>query len=237
VRAALWLGSYYYTVGDAEQALTHFEQARSHASDPGLRDQAVFWCEQARLTAGVEPLPPGEAAGRVGFYPVLRRIARVDRSILQGRRSDAETELTALEEEARRSGCAGIALARWGRLARLAGSARKAPGDLLPLAREAASLPERAFFDFALVEESGAQPSAARWTLQFGAFLERGNAELQEQELSLQGIVVRIDEASEKGKTWYRDHSGDFAGRAEADSAARAIRAELDLPLQIVPAP
>jgi hypothetical protein len=189
------------------------------------------------LGVGAEPLAPAVGAEGEGFYGVLRRLCRVDRSILQGRRSEAEGVLLALETSARQTGCAGLALARWGRLAQVAGSSRAAPRDLLPLARQAAALPERAFFDFSLVGESETPAAARRWSLQFGAFLERSNAELQEQELSLQGIPARIDIATEKEEVWYRVRFGDFARRAEADSAARAIRGRISVPLQIVQTP
>jgi hypothetical protein len=236
VRAALRLGSYYYTVGHADQALVYFERALSHARDPGLRAEAAFWCEQARLVAGAEPLAGGAGANSDGFYGVLRRLCRVDRAILQGHSAEAEPELVALEAEARNRGCAGLALARWGRLEQTSGSARK-PRDLLPLARAAAELPERAFFDFTLVQEASAAPTWKRWSVQFGAFLEKENAETLEQQLSLQGISARIESSEQKGETWHCVRSGEFLSRAQADSAAEAIRGHLDVPLQIVPIP
>jgi hypothetical protein len=237
VRAALRLGSYYYTVGHVDQALPYFERALAHARGPELRAEAAFWCEQARLMAGAEPLAWGSGGERRGFYGVLRRLCRVDRAILRGRTAEAEPDLESLETEARNTGCAGLALARWGRLEQTSGSSRSVLRDLLPLARAAAQLPERAFFDFSLVEEPPSIPTPARWSIQFGAFLEAENAELMERELSLQGISARIETSEEKGRTWNCVRYGDFLSRAEADSAAEAVRAHMDVPLQIVQAP
>jgi hypothetical protein len=59
VRAALWVGLYYYWAGEEETALEYFERARKHARTGELRQRADFWCDQARMRTGKEPLVEG----------------------------------------------------------------------------------------------------------------------------------------------------------------------------------
>ena len=67
VRAALWVGIYYYGAGEEESSLEYFERARRNARDPELLARAEFWCDQVRLRTGREPLPVRGGGARGGF--------------------------------------------------------------------------------------------------------------------------------------------------------------------------
>ncbi len=232
VRAALWVGLYYYGAGEEESALDYFERARSHAKDPELRSRAAFWCEQVRLLTGREPLSAAEEPDRPGFWGTLRQLARADRSIREGRRGEAEAQLLSLEGDARRAGLLGPDLARWGDVLGLPGAGRIDRRTLDPIARACFALPER----IRLGEEAPPpySPAPEVWSLQFGAFVDRDNAERLKDDLERRDLDVRIDEEDAGGRTWYRVRMGELSGRAPAESLAAGAARAAGIDCQIV---
>lgn len=231
VRAALWVGTYYYGAGEEEASLEYFERARRNARDPELLARAEFWCDQVRLRTGREPLAATGDGSRGGFR-TLQAMVRVDRSVREGRRGEAEAELLSIEGEARRAGLLGPYLARWGDLLRMPGSGRVNRAVLEPLLDVVADLPER--LRLALPAASAPAPAHESWSLQFGAFLEAENAEAQVRALQREGLDLRTDETVEDGRSWYRTRLGAFATRAAAESTAAGLDLPSTAPYQIV---
>ncbi len=198
VRAAIWVGLYYYGAGEDEAALGYFERARKYARDPELLGRSDFWCDQVRLRTGREPLSIDEvpAAGR---YRALQVLAHVDRSVREGRRSEAETYLLSIEGEARRAGLLGPYVARWGDLFRMPGTGRVNRSVLAPLIFACSGLPER--LRISAPADPVPQAAPELWAIQFGAFLDAGNAARQVEELRRRGLDVRVDETEEDGRT------------------------------------
>jgi hypothetical protein len=230
VRAALWVGLYYYGVGEEESSLEYFERARKNARTGDLRARAVFWCDQVRLRTGREPLPIEEEEG--GMFGALGKLTRVDRSVREGRRGEAENGLLALEGEARRAGLLGPCLARWGDVLRMPGSGRVDRGLLEPLDAACSGLPERLRMAARTDLPRSSEPEV--WSLQFGAFLDRENATRQADDLRRQGLDPRIDESEEEGRSWFRTRFGEVSTRAMAESLAAAARLPQGIPYQIV---
>jgi hypothetical protein len=220
IRAALWLGRYHYGAGAVEDALRYFEAARSAAADPELKAEAVFWCEQARLLAGREPLRSAGEESTQGYWSTLRSLVRVDRLVRQGRIDEAETSLEALQQETFRLGFCGLLLVRWGDVLRLRGSKPSEIADLRPLVETTCVLPERLHLERPLVGTADAQPLGELWSLEFGAHVDIEDAEAQREELRVKGLETRIDETGRTGRTVYQVRLGDFSSRAEVDSFA-----------------
>ena len=231
VRASLWVGTYYYGAGEEEAALEYFERARRNARDPELLSRAEFWCDQVRLRTGREPLAASEDGGRGGFR-TLQAMVRVDRSIREGRRGEAEAGLLAIEGDARRSGLLGPYLARWGDLLRMPGSGRVNRAVLEPLLDMGAGLPERLRLTLPAASPPAAAPES--WSIQFGAFLGTENAEAQVKALRRDGLEVRADASVEDGRTWYRTRLGAFSTRAAAESTAAGLKLPSGVTAQIV---
>jgi hypothetical protein len=239
VRSALWVGLYYYGAGEVERALVYFEKARAAAHEPDLVARAEFWCEQARLRAGREPLA-GKATDGAPPWNTLHGLNHVDRLLREGRRSEAETRLLGLEGEARRAGLLGLVLARWGDLLRAGGGTRVSQQVLVPMVRECSGLPEAlrmAGIPVAPEPASGAEASA--WAIQTGAFLDQDNARRQQEQVEALGLGLesRIEERAEEGETWYLVRAGRYASKEEADSAAAALLDSESIPHEIVPVP
>jgi tetratricopeptide (TPR) repeat protein len=231
VRAALWVGIYYYGAGEEESSLEYFERARHNARDPELVARAEFWCDQVRLRTGREPLPSEENRGR-GVFRALQALVRVDRSIREGRRSEAEAELLSIEGETRRAGLLGPYLARWGDLLRMPGSGRVNRAVLDPLLDAGAALPERLRLAVPAPIVSPASPEA--WSLQFGAFLDPENAAAQVREFRGKGLDLRTDETVEDGRAWFRTRFGRFTTRAAAESSEAGLGLPAGTPRGIV---
>ena len=238
VRAALWLGKRLYGLGREEQALAYFEEA-GRGADPVLRAEALFWAEQIHRLTGQEPLPAGDRPASGGYWDALRLLVLVDRSLARARPEEAESRLLSLEGSLRRHGLLGLDLARWGRLAQRGGGRRVDSGDLRPLLRETLALSER----LAYAPGPGApEPAAEVWSLQFGAFLERGNARELLDRLRGEGFDARIDGAIDEpteasaaeGMGGYAVRLGRFSTRAEADSAALSILERQAPPVRVV---
>jgi|GEM_PF-3039582 len=237
VRASLWLGLYSYGLNDRETALTHFERARSEAKDPELRARADFWCDQARLLTGREPLAGDAGLDGSSFWGILRRLTSVDRSIQLGRRGEAEQELLSLEGEARRAGLLGPQIARWGDVLRMPGPGGRTNADALSaLARATAELPERlqVFGSAHPAPTPPAQPEGEVWSVQFGAFLDQLNADALVKILDAKGLDTRIEEGEEQGRHWYRVRLSASFDRAAADSMGRLIQEKAGIPCQTV---
>jgi len=234
VESALWIGLYYYGVGQEEEALAYFERARRHAADPDLLARASFWCEQARMRTGHEPLGAEESEPGVGVWATLRRLVGVDRAIASGRRGQAEEGVLALEGEMRRAGILGLGLARWGEILQLPGTGRLARSEIAPMIRACAALPERLH---APAISSGPLTEPGGWAVQFGAFLERENAEGQVAELARLGLEVGIEETRQGGRVWYRTRIGGIDGRDAADSVAAAATERTGRACEVVRAP
>lgn len=240
IRASLWLGLYEYGRNDHESALVHFEQARKNARDPLLRARATFWCEQARLITGREPITDDPDGMEGGFWGTLRGLTRVDRSIHAGRRSDAEQELLLLEGEARHAGLLGPEIARWGDILRAAGTGggRLPPEALRPMLRAAAELPERLRIQLPDRAPADSTPPAEdKWTIQFGAFLDRDHATALVETLEARGVHARIEEGEEGGREWSRVRLDASLDRAEADSLSGRLQESAGVPCQVVPLP
>ncbi|MDM7916082.1 MAG: SPOR domain-containing protein [Candidatus Eisenbacteria bacterium] len=231
VRAALWIGLYYYQTAEYEKALPQFEKARKNAGDGATRARATFWCEQTRRMAGREPLAES-SQDDVGFWGVLRRLVGVDRAIREGRRGVAESELLPLEGQAREEGALALTLARWAEIFRLPGQGRMTRAALMPQERAIAGLPEGLRFE----QEGGlaAPPPEESWSIQFGAFLDAQNAREQLDSLQAKGIDARIDESDEADRRWFRIRAGEFHSQAEAESLAQGIVGPDSIPHQIV---
>ena len=124
-RAALWVGHFHYGAGDAETALTWFEKAREAGGGPAERGEADFWVAQCRNLLGrVQESEPGDR-GR-GVAAVLGRVARLDGELRVGRVESALRGYSDLEGDARRAGCLGPLLYRFG-LAAASGAAGRRP--------------------------------------------------------------------------------------------------------------
>jgi hypothetical protein len=236
VRASIWLGLYEYGQNDPENALVHFESARKNARDPALLARATFWCEQARLITGREPITDEIDRTDDGLWGTLRGLTRVDRSIRAERRGDAEQELLALEGDARRAGLLGPQIARWGDLLRLPGpGGRIDPQALAPLLRATAELPERLQIQLQPAAPP-APPAAAKWTIQFGAFLDPEHAAALMRSLDSRGVKTRVEEGEVEGRRWFRVLYDQSLDRAAADSLSRQVQRAGGVPCQIVPA-
>ena len=220
VRAALWIGLYYYGAGDVTSALEYFERGRKHAKDPGLRSRAEFWCDAARLAAGVEPLPDGSDGDRRNAWDSLRGLVRADRSIRAGRPGEAEQLLLSLEGDARRGGLLGVLAARWGTVLASGAPGRGGREGLRPLRLAIAGLPEEIYFQDRAEPPPPAPAGDETWSIQFGAFLEEDNAKEMRKELEREGCDARIDEEDEEGRHWYRVREGEMSTRAAAESLA-----------------
>jgi hypothetical protein len=231
VRAALWVGIYFYGAGEEESSLEYFERARHYARDPELVARAEFWCDQVRLRTGREPLPSEEGRGRGGFR-ALQALVRVDRSIREGRRSEAEAELLSIEGEIRRAGLLGPYMARWGDLLRMPGSGRVNRTVLDPFIEAGAGLPER--LRLAVPAPAASPASQEEWSLQFGAFLDQENATAQVHEFQRKGLELRIDEATDDGRAWFRTRFGKFTSHAAAESTAAGLGLPAGTPHDIV---
>jgi hypothetical protein len=216
VRAALWLGRFLYDSGRLENALARFEAARKHASDSKLQAEAVFWCEQARLLSGHEPVAPEGTEPSQGFWGVMQQIVRIDREIQQGRKTEAEEALLGIEGAARREGLLGLCLARWGGLFRLPGRGRVGREDLRGWVSAAIDLPERLELEAFPVEPLPQET----WTLVFGNYLDEAAALARQKELLDAGVSVRVVAFEQEEGHRYRVVLGPFTSEAEADSAA-----------------
>jgi tetratricopeptide (TPR) repeat protein len=238
VRAAIWIGLYYYGAGDMKTSLEYFERARRRAKSPELESRVAFWCEAARLAAGTEPLPDDSREGRRNAWDLLRELVRVDRSIRAGRPGDAENHLLSLEGDARRGGMLGLLAARWGSLLAMNGPGRGGPESLRPLELATAGLPEGIYFQrsagFPAATPAPAPAPEETWSIQFGAFLEEENAKEQREQLEEKGCEARIDEEEEEGRHWYRVRMGELPGRAAAESLAAGSAQQSGIPYQIV---
>jgi cell division septation protein DedD len=123
-RAALWVGHYHYGAGDAETALIWFEKAREINGGPAERSEADFWVAQCRNLLG--RMQESEAGDQShGVAAVLGRVARLDGELRVGRVESALRGYLALEADARRAGCLGPLLYRFG----LAAASGAAGGD------------------------------------------------------------------------------------------------------------
>jgi hypothetical protein len=234
VRAAIWIGLYYYGAGDMASALEYFERGRKRAKDPELKSRAEFWCDAARLAAGVEPLPDGPDAGRRTSWDTLRGLVRADRSTRARRPGEAEQQLLSLEGDARRGGLLGLLAARWGSVFASGGPARGDRESLRPLRLAIAELPEEIYFQDREAPPPPAPVADETWSIQFGAFLEEDNAKEMRKELERKGCDVRIDEEDEEGQHWYRVREGELSTRAAAESLAAVSADESGFPYQIV---
>jgi hypothetical protein len=127
-RAALWVGHYHYGAGDAETALTWFEKAREINGGPLERSESDFWVAQCRNLLGrVQESESGDRSQ--GVVAVLARVARLDGELRVGRVESALRGYIELEADARRAGCLGPLLYRFG-LAAASGAAGGDPGWL-----------------------------------------------------------------------------------------------------------
>lgn len=125
-QASLWVGHYHYGAGDAEAALIWFEKAREANGGPAERSEADFWVAQCRNLLGrVQESEPGDQGQ--GVAAVLGRVARLDGELRVGRVESALRGYVALEADARRDGCLGPLLYRFG-LAAASGAAGADPG-------------------------------------------------------------------------------------------------------------
>lgn len=237
VRACLWVGLYYYGAGDVERSIEYFEKARSTARDPDLMARAEFWCEQARLQAGREPMSHGASSDASGYWTTLHSLNHADRALREGKNNEAESWLLRLEGDARRNGLLGLLLARWGDLIRAGESARVGQPALEPLVRECAGLPERLRMVGIGVAPAREVAEPGGWTIQTGAFLDPENARRQQTEVRERGLDPRIEERREDEKTWYLVRVGEYGTREEADSAASALLGSAGLPFEIQPIP
>ncbi len=236
VRASLWLGLYEYGRNDPENALVHFENARKNARDSLLLARATFWCEQARLLTGREPIAESDRT-EGGFWGTLRGLAHIDRSVRAERRGDAEQGLLALEGDARRAGLLGPEVARWGDVLRLPGpGGRIDPQVLGPILRATAELPERLQIQLQ-PPAPPAPPAEPKWTVQFGAFLDPDHAASLVQSLGTRGVKARVEEGEVEGRKWFRVLLDETLDRAAADSLGRQVQGTVGVPCQIVPAP
>ena len=225
-RAALWLGRYHYGTGAVEEALPYFEQVRSAADDPLVEAEAIFWCEQSRLLAGREPLQRADGGPAEDFWAFLWSMSRVDRSVRQGRIDEAQTRLVALQEEVCSLGLCGLLLVRWGDILRLQGREPIDIEELGPLIELSCRLPERLHLERPLVGVVEGQAPGESWSLEFGAHIDRQDAQNQQDELRTHGLETRIDEIDQADRTTYRVRLGDFSNRAEIDSFASQITLE-----------
>jgi hypothetical protein len=124
-RAALWVGHYHYGAGDAETALTWFEEARETNGGPSERAESDFWVAQCRNLLGrVQERELGDRSQ--GVAAVLGRVARLDGELRVGRVESALRGYLELEADARRAGCLGPLLYRFG----LAAASGAVVGDL-----------------------------------------------------------------------------------------------------------
>jgi hypothetical protein len=234
VRAAIWVGLYYYGRNDVGTALSHFERARSGAQGSYLLARASFWCDQARLMTGSEPIGPDRAEDTDGFWGALRALTRVDRAIQADRRGEAEASLLSIEGAARRAGLLGPEVARWGDVLRMPGpGGRTNQAILSPILRATAELPERLLIkDPAPPADKGRETET--WAVQFGAFLESENAEALAHVLKSRGIESRIDEGEQEGRRWYRVRLAETSDRPLADSLCRRIQGETGIACQSI---
>jgi len=230
-------GLYYYGAGEVERSLEYFETARETARDSELKARAEFWCEQARMQAGREPLARDESSGEAGYWGTLHKLNHADRTLREGENSDAESWLLTLEGDARRNGLLGLLIARWGDLIRAGGSARISGQSLDPLIRECAGLPERLRITGVHVEPATASAEPTGWTIQTGAFLDQENARRQQEEMRARGLEPRVEERPEDEKTWFVVRVGEYASREEADSAASVLVGPLGIAFEIQPVP
>jgi hypothetical protein len=223
VRAALWLGRYHYGTGAVDEALRYFKAARSGAADPEIEEEAVFWCEQARLLAGREPLPLAGNTPAQGFWQTLRSLCRVDRLVRQGRADEAKARLHTLADEVRSLGLYGLLLVRWGDVLRLQGGEPAETEEIGPLIDAACGLPERLHLERPLVGTVEAQMPGESWSLEFGAHVDLQEARAQQDELRAQGLDTRIDETRQADRQVYQVRLGEFSSRAEIDSFASGM--------------
>jgi cell division septation protein DedD len=125
-RAALWVGHYHYGAGDAGTALIWFEKAREANGGPAERSESDFWVAQCRNLLGrVQESEPGDQ--NEGVAAVLGRVARLDGELRVGLVESALRGYLELEADARRAGCLGPLLYRFG-LAAASGAAGGNPG-------------------------------------------------------------------------------------------------------------
>jgi hypothetical protein len=213
VRASLWLGRYLYDAQRIEEALVRFEAAREYATDPEAAE-AIFWCEQARLLLGHEPLAPERSESTSGFWETMQEIVGIDRAIRQGRRDEAEGLLLSIEGAARREGILGLCLARWGSVFRLGGEGRVRPDDLHGWVTAAIASPERLDFETPTQE----QPRES-WTVVFGNFLDEASALARRKELIDAGLPARVVSSTDSDPGRHRVVMGPFGSEADADSA------------------
>jgi hypothetical protein len=125
-QAALWVGHYHYGAGDAATALIWFEKAREANGGPAERSESDFWVAQCRNLLGrVQESEPGDQGQ--GTAAVLGRVARLDGELRVGLVESALRGYLELEADARRAGCLGPLLYRFG-LAAASGAAGGNPG-------------------------------------------------------------------------------------------------------------
>ncbi len=112
-RAALWLGHYHYSAGDAEAALSWFQKARDAGGGPSERAETDFWVAQCRNLLGRPQDGRPDGSGE-GVETVLGQMARLDGELRVGRVESSLRGYARLEEDARRAGCLGPLLYRFG---------------------------------------------------------------------------------------------------------------------------
>jgi hypothetical protein len=124
-RAALWMGHYHYGAGDTEAALAWFEKARQAGDGPTERSESGFWVAQCRNILGRAQESASGSQGE-GVAAVLGQVARLDGELRVGRVESALRGYLGLEADARRAGCLGPLLYRFG----LAGASGAGGTDL-----------------------------------------------------------------------------------------------------------